>query len=480
MVEGQIANKQLLTRRDSVFSSIQSSLDGAYVIGLLYYLAVYNEGALSFRHLFFFLLLLGAMGLSYDRYGIYRKQQYSITNQAIALGQAWSVAFGVLLVIGYFLETLEIFPRQALIITYFAGYFGQFLLHILLYRFQRKVKENQDKNNALIIGEGMVARYLYDKINGNPWINEKVIGRISLSSEELDNTKAAAQGKGEDIGEGIKVLGNLNNVTGIVKEHQIHTVYIVTPLDASPLIAPIYYELLDRNVDIHWVPNIFALKLINHSVKEISGIPLITLSETPLLGSSLLMKTVLDRVLALIAFIVVSPIFLATAVAIKAGSPGPVFFRQQRTGWNGEVFSIYKFRSMRVHKEDSDVITQATREDPRITPVGRFIRRTSIDELPQLLNVLNGTMSMVGPRPHAVSHDNEYSKRISSYMARHRIKPGITGLAQVRGYRGETNELDLMVKRVESDIEYIDNWSVWLDLSVLARTVFVVIGKDVY
>jgi putative colanic acid biosynthesis UDP-glucose lipid carrier transferase len=161
-------------------------------------------------------------------------------------------------------------------------------------------------------------------------------------------------------------------------------------------------------------------------------------------------------------------------------SPGPVFFQQQRTGWNGKKFNIWKFRSMVVHDSGAGPLKQAEKHDPRITRVGRFIRKTSLDELPQLINVLRGEMSLVGPRPHAIQHDAEYSKRIANYFGRHSIKPGITGLAQVRGYRGETKDINQMIHRIESDIEYINNWSIWLDISILFRTVTALSGKNAY
>jgi putative colanic acid biosynthesis UDP-glucose lipid carrier transferase len=163
---------------------------------------------------------------------------------------------------------------------------------------------------------------------------------------------------------------------------------------------------------------------------------------------------------------------LITALAIKWESPGPAFFRQERTGWDGRSFKIWKFRSMRQHSEKDGKIKQATKNDSRITKVGGFIRRTSIDELPQLFNVLAGQMSLVGPRPHALQHNEEYASQIVAYLARHRIKPGMTGLAQIRGYRGETRELEQMEKRVQYDLEYINNWSLWLDFTIMVRTFF--------
>jgi putative colanic acid biosynthesis UDP-glucose lipid carrier transferase len=177
---------------------------------------------------------------------------------------------------------------------------------------------------------------------------------------------------------------------------------------------------------------------------------------------------------------VISPVLLIIAAAIKLDSQGPVFFRQARMGWSGRVFHIWKFRSMYVHQPEAGVIRQATRNDPRVTRVGAFLRKTSLDELPQVFNVLMGEMSLVGPRPHAVQHDELYSKGINAYFARHNIKPGITGLAQVRGLRGETTDIERMQARIEADIEYINNWSLWLDFSILLRTLGALTGKNAY
>jgi putative colanic acid biosynthesis UDP-glucose lipid carrier transferase len=179
-----------------------------------------------------------------------------------------------------------------------------------------------------------------------------------------------------------------------------------------------------------------------------------------------------------LAIIVFSPLLLAIAIAVKLSSPGPIIFKQQRHGWNGKIINVWKFRSMRVH--DDQHVQQASRQDSRITAVGRFIRRTSIDELPQLFNVLQGHMALVGPRPHAVAHNDYYTGKISAYMARHRIKPGITGLAQISGCRGETETIDKMQKRVEIDLAYINNWSLWLDIKILIKTPFTLLSKDIY
>jgi putative colanic acid biosynthesis UDP-glucose lipid carrier transferase len=230
---------------------------------------------------------------------------------------------------------------------------------------------------------------------------------------------------------------------------------------------------------VHWVPDIFSLRLMNHAVTEIAGIPVLTLSETPLIGTRRLLKAMEDVCLSLFFLVILAPLMLAIAIAVKLDSPGPVFFRQARMGWGGKRFHIWKFRSMVVHDEHGQV-TQARQNDPRVTRVGTFLRRTSLDELPQIFNVICGEMSLVGPRPHAVQHDLEYARYIAHYFARHNIKPGITGLAQIRGYRGETREIEKMMLRIESDIEYINSWSIWLDLSILLRTTRVLTGQNAY
>jgi putative colanic acid biosynthesis UDP-glucose lipid carrier transferase len=306
----------------------------------------------------------------------------------------------------------------------------------------------------------------------NPWINESIVGAVTGTQQDAEENP---------IANGLSVLGSMDDVLPLLDKHQVEIVYIAVPLESSPEIEKLYFHLLDRNIDIHWVPNIFSLPLINHSMRDLNGLPILTLSETPLTGTSLVMKELEDKVLSALILLLASPLMIATAIAIRLESPGPIFFRQPRNGWDGAVFRIWKFRSMRADlPSDPHELKQATRDDPRVTRVGRFIRRTSIDELPQLFNVLTGDMSLVGPRPHAVQHNNEYAAKITAYMARHRIKPGITGLAQVRGYRGETSDISLMIKRVGSDIEYINNWSVWLDLLIIARTALTLFNRNAY
>jgi putative colanic acid biosynthesis UDP-glucose lipid carrier transferase len=368
---------------------------------------------------------------------------------------------------------------------YVVGYLLQLLLQYVSREVQIRIMRHAvPSENVLIVGTGKLARYLQHKISGNPWLSQKVIGCLELPS--------AARSRVEDTGGCLyetsdfgtlkepNIIGPMGEILAIIDRHEVRTVYFAIPLGESDLIEDMYFQLLDRYVAIHWVPDIFSMLLVNHSVREIAGLPVLTLSETPLTGTRLLLKAVEDFVLSALILIAVSPLLLVIAAAIKLDSPGPVFFKQSRNGWSGKTFNIWKFRSMHVHTPEAGEVKQATRNDPRVTRVGAFLRRTSLDELPQLLNVLGGSMSLVGPRPHAVQHDAEYSKRIDSYFARHNIKPGITGLAQVRGFRGETTDIEQMQRRVEADIEYINNWSLLLDLSILIRTIGALTGRNAY
>jgi putative colanic acid biosynthesis UDP-glucose lipid carrier transferase len=241
------------------------------------------------------------------------------------------------------------------------------------------------------------------------------------------------------------------------------------------------YALRHHTVAVRFIPEWGDIRLLNHKVSHIAGVYSLDLSCSPMDGPPRLLKRLEDLILGTLIALLISPICVMIALAIRFTSHGPILFKQYRTGINGKRFKVYKFRSMVVHRENPGDVTQATRNDARITRVGAFLRRTSLDELPQFFNVLQGRMSIVGPRPHALSHNEYYKDLVESYMQRHKVKPGITGWAQVSGYRGETDTLEKMQKRVEYDLWYIDNWSLWLDLKIIFLTVFKgFINKNAY
>lgn len=249
--------------------------------------------------------------------------------------------------------------------------------------------------------------------------------------------------------------------------------WLLLPLSQAQHIERILLLLNQCTVNVRWLPDDSSLLSVWQSPKDLLGMTALDLRVSPMSEpANLLLKAIEDRVLAFVILLLISPIMLLLAIGVKLTSNGPVFYRQQRHGWNGEAFEMLKFRSMVVHSEQDGQVTQAKVGDARITPFGAFLRRTSLDELPQFINVLKGDMSIVGPRPHAVAHNDYYSEQIDGYMLRHKMKPGITGWAQVNGWRGETDTLDKMQKRVEFDLWYIEHWSLWLDIKIIIMTIF--------
>lgn len=257
-----------------------------------------------------------------------------------------------------------------------------------------------------------------------------------------------------------------------VAQSGAHELWLCLPLEEGRFIKSILHALRLQTVDIRYFPDLGDLPLLNHRVGEVAGLYTLDLSRSPMEGPARLVKRAEDLVLGGLLSVLVLPICLVVAAAIKCTSRGPVIFKQYRTGINGRQFKVYKFRSMEVHEEASGQVTQASHGDPRVTRLGAFLRRTSLDELPQFYNVLQGRMSLVGPRPHALAHNEYYKEVVESYMQRHKVKPGITGWAQVNGYRGETDTLEKMEKRVEYDLWYINNWSLGLDLKIILQTIF--------
>ena len=441
-------------------------IDGIIVLATVYFFLLYFQGYISTFDAIFMVTLLVMMGVTYDQMGIYR-QYRGLLNATRKLLFAWSISFAITIFIFILINYFDQISRPALTAIFFVSFGGQLLNRWLLVFFRgQSIRSGTENHSVLLVGDGSLTKYLYEKINSNPWIQERAVGRIQVCHRT------------DDIA--VPILGQKDNIIDVVRQYKVKRVYISVSLANSHLVEDIYYDLINENVDIHWAPNIFSMELVNHSVKELAGIPLLTLSESPLIGNHRLFKAMEDRIIAFISLIILSPLMLIVAILIKLDSPGPVIFRQSRTGWDGSVFYISKFRSMKPHEQSDGVVKQATSDDDRFTRIGKFIRKTSIDELPQLFNVLSGQMSLVGPRPHAVEHNEEYSKRINAYLARHRIKPGITGLAQIHGYRGETDTLDKMENRVAYDMQYINSWSFWLDMEILLKTIPSLITNKAY
>jgi len=271
--------------------------------------------------------------------------------------------------------------------------------------------------------------------------------------------------------------GTLNKLVGMARSGEVDMVFITFPMRAEKRIQDYLSKLGDTTASVYIVPDFFVFQMLHARWNQINGLPIVSVFETPICGIDGVLKRGFDLVVASLVLILMALPMAVIALLVKRSSPGPVFFRQKRYGLQGEEINVWKFRSMSAC-DNGKVVKQATKDDDRITPIGRILRRTSLDELPQLLNVLDGSMSLVGPRPHASAHNEQYRSLIDGYMLRHKVKPGITGLAQVNGWRGETETLEKMEMRVEFDHRYIREWTLWMDIKILFQTAFVVLKQE--
>lgn len=310
---------------------------------------------------------------------------------------------------------------------------------------------------VLIVGAGDLGLKTARKIKDNPWMGLVIAGY-------LDDYKPLGT-----VVEGGSIVGRINDIERVVESHNVDQVYIALPIRAYKRMVYVVERLRDKMINVCVVPDIYHAITLNAGVGDLDGLPIINLTDTPMYGWNVIVKRFADIFVSLFAVAILSPIMLLIAFIIKLTSKGPTIFKQRRYGLDGKVIWVYKFRTMTVC-EDGDRVPQAQKCDLRITPFGSFLRRTSLDELPQFFNVLQGAMSVVGPRPHAIAHNEQYRKLINSYMLRYKVKPGITGWAQVNGWRGETDTLDKMEKRVSYDLYYIENWSIWLDIKIMWMT----------
>jgi putative colanic acid biosynthesis UDP-glucose lipid carrier transferase len=309
---------------------------------------------------------------------------------------------------------------------------------------------------AVIVGANYLGRVFAAQIRENPHLGVHVTGFFDDRSPER-------------IGVSNGLIGKLADVPGYVKAHGVHCVYISLPMTAQLRVLRLMQELCDTTASVYFIPDYFAFDLIQAGFDNLAGMPVVAIRETPLYGLNAVVKRAMDLTLSAAVVALTSPVMLAIAIAIKLDSTGPVLFRQRRYGMDGSELVVLKFRTMRVC-EDGDRIVQARPDDPRVTPLGAFLRRNSLDELPQFFNVLRGNMSVVGPRPHAIAHNEQYRRLIPGYMLRHKVRPGITGWAQINGFRGETRTVEEMRERVELDLDYLNNWSPLLDLWIIIRT----------
>jgi len=383
---------------------------------------------------------------------------------ALGIASTWAFLVVTLMLSGYATRSFGEFEPRVIIAWLVATPFVHWLAVIAGGAALRRLASRADASrHAVIVGGGALGIKAAAAIAGRKTIPTKVVGYFDDRTDDkrLDPHASAQR------------LGRLDEVARYVDKLGIREVYITLPLGSQPRTVKLLESLRGTTASVFFVPDVIGISIIQGRLQDVNGVPVVGICETPFTGTNELAKRISDMVISLAVLVLATPPMLAIALAIKLTSPGPVIFKQRRNGLDGEEIIVYKFRSMRV-LENGGVIKQTASDDERVTPIGRILRRTSLDELPQFINVLQGRMSIVGPRPHAVAHNVLYRRLITSYMVRHKARPGITGWAQINGFRGETDTLEKMSARVQFDLEYLRNWSLGLDLRIMARTLSVV------
>lgn len=394
-----------------------------------------------------------------------RRRGYLTLNHVFNLSIAWLVVLAVLGIVGGLSGVVGDYDARVLLwwglITPLLLSLGHYLVSVYLDMLRRRGSIRR----SVIVGANDLGYQLADRLHHQP----SLMTRVEAFFDDRCGDRCEQDLK-------TVVFGGMDDVAAYVAKNQIDLVYITLPMFNHPRVVELVDALRDTTASIYFVPNVFVFDPVQARLDTVSGIPVISVFETPLTGINAVHKRIFDIVTASLILLAIAPLLLIIALLVKATSKGQVIFKQRRYGVDGEEILVYKFRSMRVC-EDSQSVVQATRNDSRVTWVGAILRRTSLDELPQFFNVLQGTMSIVGPRPHAVAHNEYYRKLIHGYMWRHKVKPGITGWAQINGYRGETDTIDKMEGRVIYDIAYLKKWSLWMDITIIFKTLRLVI-KD--
>ncbi|MCM2371773.1 undecaprenyl-phosphate glucose phosphotransferase [Aporhodopirellula aestuarii] len=458
------------------FEFLQPLLDAASIMASLIVVKIFARGYVDEAAWAMGLLAIIAFFLSSKLTGLQRPdRQITVDGEIISIMTTWAMTVCVLAVTAFATRYGEQFARSVMFawILTSPALIGltRMCLRILQVGLLRRgigsrrvaiagwnqlghqTRLNVEREPSL----GLQFAGFYDDRN-----SERLIADLDDDADSIGNDETADQ----------LLRGNLADLVEAARTGDVETVLITLPMRAEKRIRSLLDELSDSTASVYIVPDFFVFELMHSRWTQVGGLPAVSVFENPLFGIDGAVKRVADLTLAISGLIVISIPLCMIALAVKLSSPGPVFFRQRRYGLDGQEIRVWKFRSMRVC-DDGPVVKQATANDPRITRVGAILRRTSLDELPQLFNVIEGTMSLVGPRPHASAHNEQYRGLIRGYMMRHKVKPGITGLAQVSGCRGETETLDKMQKRVEYDHQYIRTWSLLLDLRILARTMLV-------
>ncbi|HVY52520.1 MAG TPA: undecaprenyl-phosphate glucose phosphotransferase [Devosia sp.] len=391
------------------------------------------------------------------------------TGRALA---AWSLVFIVLMTLAFLFKSSELVSRVWLVSWYLSGAVVLVLFRLSLRAVvQQWTREGRLKRRTVIVGGGHDAEVLVDQIKQSAGNDVRLLGLFDDRNDERSPESVASLPK----------LGRVADLIEFARQTRVDLVIVSMPLSAEKRVLEMLTQLWVLPVDIRLSAHMSKLRFTSRAYSYVGAVPVFDMVDRPISDWNLVFKWLFDKIVAIVALVLLSPIMIITAIAIKLDSPGPVFFKQKRHGFNNELIEVYKFRSMRTDMADANASRLVTKDDPRVTRVGRFIRKTSIDELPQFFNVLTGQLSVVGPRPHATQAKADnllYYEAVEGYFARHKVKPGITGWAQIHGWRGETDTVDKIMQRVQHDLYYIEKWSILLDLYIVFMTPFSLLSKS--
>ncbi|PHV07402.1 undecaprenyl-phosphate glucose phosphotransferase [Janthinobacterium sp. BJB412] len=450
-----------------LISFFQRVLDPLIIMGALYLTTILLREPFTGYLLILMILAVFISSSVYqyvDPYRTWRSGRMLAYARDTVVG--WLLTVAVLLFIGS-VSGLEYHYDTTVVLLWFVATPVCLLAsHMAMRRITARPSSDSEARSVVIVGVNEVGIKFADVCKRHRNLFIRVVGFFDDRLE--DRYPAVAREP---------MLGKMADIAAYVREHNIKMIFISQPISAQPRIRKLLDELQDTTASVYFLPDIYVFDLMQARFDNVGGMPVIAICESPFTGVNSMVKRASDIVLALAIQIALLPLMLVIALAVRLSSPGPVIFRQRRYGLYGEEIIVYKFRSM-TSTDDGNTVVQARQNDARVTRVGAFLRRSSLDELPQFINVLQGRMSIVGPRPHAVAHNEQYRKLIKGYMLRHKVKPGITGWAQVNGLRGETETLDKMEARIRYDLDYLRKWSLWLDLWIILKTVQVVLKRE--
>ena len=458
-------SKGLIQPHHSKLQVLARTIDLALIMASLYASLILYNLPLDREYFLPSLIATAIFGILAENNDLYQNWRgASLFDESLKIFFSWLGAFTLVITAVYLYGTEYNYSLQAIELWIPLAPTSIILTHTIQRLFLSYLrKQGFNTRFYAILGANSLGLRLHNALEDMPWIGYNFVGFFDDRTEDEDRRLDDTQ-----IGD---LKGGFEQLLEKAKQGEIDHIYITLPLRAEKRISQFVKQLADSTVSVNIVPDFFMFNLIQSKWSNVQGIPVVSVFDTPFNALDGIAKRLEDLLLCLLILPVIAIPMLAIALTIKLTSRGPIIFKQQRYGVKGDPIAVWKFRSMTVC-DNGDNVIQATQNDTRITPFGAFLRKTSLDELPQFLNVLQGTMSVVGPRPHAIAHNEYYRKQIEGYMLRHKVKPGITGHAQINGYRGETDTLDKMEARINYDLEYIKQWSLWLDLKIVLMTVF--------